>query len=198
MCANSPPSCRVGSALARPGLELPPTRPLGLPAARHSTLEITTDRAPPIPERREIRARSYRRRYRAARTRTSGRICAHLMHGMNTDAPAGPTSRSWSNSMFGTMTMPPFLMVKGDYFTGLTPLELAVDTSATRWLKGSFGFRADREVIINLVTQLFMRVQIPPSRCKSDSIAPRPATGSQRSEAGLNGGLWKPPSGYPV
>ena len=33
--------------------------------------------------------------------------------------------------------------------------------SATRWSKGSFGFRADREGIINLVTQFSMRVQVP-------------------------------------
>ena len=51
---------------------------------------------------------------------------------------------------------------------------------------------------MNLVTQFFMRVQIPPSRCRSDSISPRPATGPQRSEAGINGGPWQPQSGYPV
>lgn len=51
---------------------------------------------------------------------------------------------------------------------------------------------------MNLVTQFFMRVQLPPSRCRSDSIAPRLATGPQRLEAGLNGGPWKPQSGYPV
>ena len=33
-----------------------------------------------------------------------------------------------------------------------------------------------------------MRVQAPPSRCRSESVAPGPATGSQRSEAGINGG----------
>jgi hypothetical protein len=38
----------------------------------------------------------------------------------------------------------------------------------------------------------------PPSRYRSDSIAPRPATGSQRSEAGRNGGPWQPPAGSPV
>jgi len=43
-----------------------------------------------------------------------------------------------------------------------------------------------------------MRVQAPPSWCRSDSISPRPATGLQRSEAGRNGGPWKPRSGYPV
>ena len=69
---------------------------------------------------------------------------------------------------------------------------------ATRWSKGSLGFRVDREVIINLVTQLSMRVQIPPSRCRSDSVSPRPATGPQRSEAGINGGPWQPHAGYPV
>jgi hypothetical protein len=51
---------------------------------------------------------------------------------------------------------------------------------------------------MHLVTQFFMRVQIPPSRCRSDSIAPRLATGPQRLEAGLNGGAWQPQSGYPV
>ncbi len=50
----------------------------------------------------------------------------------------------------------------------------------------------------NLVTQLFMRVQAPLSRCRSESVSPRSATGSQRSEAGINGGAWKPQSGYPV
>src|SRR5206468_9235560 len=69
---------------------------------------------------------------------------------------------------------------------------------AIRWSKGSLGFRADREVIMNLVTQFSMRVQVPPSRCRSDSISPRPATGPQRSAAGINGGPWKPQSGYPV
>src|SRR5262245_63436013 len=69
---------------------------------------------------------------------------------------------------------------------------------ATRWSKGSRGFRVDREVIINLVTQFSMRVQIPPSRCRSDSISPRPATGPQRSAAGISGGPWKPQYGYPV
>jgi hypothetical protein len=53
-------------------------------------------------------------------------------------------------------------------------------------------------VIINLVTQLSMRVEVPPSRCRSDSITPRLATGSQESEAGLNGGPWQPHAGYPV
>ena len=37
---------------------------------------------------------------------------------------------------------------------------------------------------MNLVTQFFMRVQLPPSRCRSDSLSPRPATGSPRSERG--------------
>ena len=64
--------------------------------------------------------------------------------------------------------------------------------------KEARSFRVDREVIINLVTQFSMRVQVPPSRCRSDSVSPRPATGSQRSEAGINGGPWKPQSGYPV
>jgi hypothetical protein len=41
-------------------------------------------------------------------------------------------------------------------------------------------------------------VQIPPSRCRSDSVSPRPATGPQRSEAGINGGPWQPHAGYPV
>ena len=37
-------------------------------------------------------------------------------------------------------------------------LELSVGSSAIRWSKGSLGFRVDREVMINLVTQLSMRV----------------------------------------
>src|SRR5216683_6130575 len=43
-----------------------------------------------------------------------------------------------------------------------------------------------------------MRVQAPPSRCRSDSVSPRSATGPQGAEAGINGGAWKPQSGYPV
>ncbi len=35
---------------------------------------------------------------------------------------------------------------------------LSAVCSATRWSKGSLGFREDREVIMNLVTQLSMRV----------------------------------------
>jgi hypothetical protein len=49
-----------------------------------------------------------------------------------------------------------------------------------------------------LATQFSMRVQIPPSRCRSDSISPRPAPGAQRSEAGINGGAWQPQAGDPV
>jgi hypothetical protein len=51
---------------------------------------------------------------------------------------------------------------------------------------------------VSLVTQFTMRVQAPPFKCRSDSISPRPMTGPQRSEAGVNGGAWKPRSGYPV
>src|SRR5262249_15213447 len=69
---------------------------------------------------------------------------------------------------------------------------------ATRWSKGSQSFRVDREVINNLATQFTMRVRIPPSRCRSDSVSPRPATGPQRPEAGINGGPWQPHAGYPV
>jgi len=43
-----------------------------------------------------------------------------------------------------------------------------------------------------------MRVEAPPSRCRSDSISPRSATGPQGSEAGINGGAWQPHAGYPV
>jgi len=50
----------------------------------------------------------------------------------------------------------------------------------------------------SFVTQFAMRVQAPPSRCRSDSVSPRPATGPQRSEAGINGGAWKPQTRYPV
>jgi hypothetical protein len=68
---------------------------------------------------------------------------------------------------------------------------------ATRRSKGSRGFRGDRTAK-SCVTQCSMRVQIPPSRCRSDSISPRPATGPQRLEAGRNGGPWQPHAGYPV
>ncbi len=70
--------------------------------------------------------------------------------------------------------------------------------SATRWSKGGHGFRVDREVMMHLGTQFGMRVQAPPSRGRSDSLSPRSATGSQRSEAGSNGGPWQPHAGYPV
>ena len=63
-------------------------------------------------------------------------------------------------------------------------MELSAGWSATRWSKGSLGFRVDREVMTNLVTQLFMRVQAPPSRCRSDSVSPRLATGSQGLKRG--------------
>jgi hypothetical protein len=49
-----------------------------------------------------------------------------------------------------------WLMSYGRLQTG--PAELSAGLSATRWLKGSLGFREDREVIMNLVTQLSMRV----------------------------------------
>src|SRR5215831_14764600 len=44
----------------------------------------------------------------------------------------------------------------------------------------------------------FMKVQVLPSKCRSDSVSPRPATDPQGSEAGINGGPWKPQSEYPV
>jgi hypothetical protein len=49
-----------------------------------------------------------------------------------------------------------------------------------------------------LCNSVSMRVEVPPSRCRSDSVSPRPATGPQRFEAGIKSGAWKPPSGYPV
>ena len=51
---------------------------------------------------------------------------------------------------------------------------------------------------MNLVTQLSMRVQAPPSKCRSDNVSPSPTTGPQGAEAGINGGPWKPRSGYPA
>jgi hypothetical protein len=51
---------------------------------------------------------------------------------------------------------------------------------------------------MNLVTQLSMRVQAPPSKCRSDSISPSLATGPQGAAAGINGGPWQPHAGYPV
>src|SRR5215467_7065210 len=50
----------------------------------------------------------------------------------------------------------------------------------------------------NLVTQFIMRVEGPPSWCRSDSLSPRSATGPQRSGAGIKGGPWQPHAGYPV
>ncbi len=67
--------------------------------------------------------------------------------------------------------------------------ETAKFRGATRWSKGNVRFRVDREVMMNLATQFSMRVQVPPSRCRSESVSPRPATGPQRSEAGINGGI---------
>ena len=51
---------------------------------------------------------------------------------------------------------------------------------------------------IHFVTQCIMKVQVLPSWCRSDSISPRPATGPQRSEAGIKSGPWQPQAGYPV
>jgi MarR family len=84
--------------------------------------------------------------------------------------------------------------------TSASPRELAefpTSVSATRWSKEDGGPREDRKAT-GFVTQFSMRVQAPPSRCRSDSVSPRPATGPQRPEAGINGGPWKPRSGYPA
>jgi len=51
---------------------------------------------------------------------------------------------------------------------------------------------------MNLVPQFPMRVRLPPSRGRSDSVSPRPATGAQRPAAGRNGGPWQPHAGDPV
>jgi hypothetical protein len=50
----------------------------------------------------------------------------------------------------------------------------------------------------NPCNSMSMRVQAPPSRCRSDSVSPRSATGPQGPEAGRHGGPWTPPSGCPV
>ena len=68
---------------------------------------------------------------------------------------------------------------------------------AIRWLKERLCSQVSRKAH-SLVTQFLMRVQVPPSRCRSDSISPRPATGPQRFAAGINGGPWQPHAGYPV
>ena len=73
----------------------------------------------------------------------------------------------------------------------------SVRRGAIRWSKGGVNFRADREVKTHLVTQFTMRVQAPPSKCRSESVSPRPVTGSQGLEAGINGGAWKPNPGIP-
>ena len=51
---------------------------------------------------------------------------------------------------------------------------------------------------VSLATQLFMRVEVPPSKCRSDSVSPSPATGPQRAEAGIKGGPWQPRAGPSV
>jgi hypothetical protein len=40
------------------------------------------------------------------------------------------------------------------FYQVVARIELSAAVGATRWSKGSLGFREDREVIINLVTQL--------------------------------------------
>ena len=49
-----------------------------------------------------------------------------------------------------------------------------------------------------LCNSVSMRVQAPPSRCRSASVSPGSATGPQWPEAGIKSGAWKPHSGYPV
>ena len=49
-----------------------------------------------------------------------------------------------------------------------------------------------------LCNSVSMRVEAPPSRCRSDSVSPGSATGPQGSEAGINGGAEKPQYRYPV
>src|SRR5215831_690959 len=67
---------------------------------------------------------------------------------------------------------------------------------AIRWLKENLVLgQTARRRSCNSVA---MRVKGPPSRCRSDSVSPSSATGPQGAEAGINGGAWKPPSGYPV
>jgi hypothetical protein len=44
---------------------------------------------------------------------------------------------------------------------------------------------------------VIMRVPAPPSRCKSESVPHSSATGPQRAEAGVNGGIGKPPPEIP-
>ena len=65
--------------------------------------------------------------------------------------------------------------------------------SVIRWLKGGEYFRASRKATWPC-NSIFMWVQAPPLRCRGASISPSLATGPQRAEAGVNGGIGKPQS----
>src|SRR5262249_5715365 len=65
--------------------------------------------------------------------------------------------------------------------------------SVIRWLKGGEYFRASRKAP-GPCNSIFMWVQAPPLRCRGASIPPSLATGPQRAEAGVNGGIGKPQS----
>ena len=60
------------------------------------------------------------------------------------------------------------------------------ESCATRWLKGGDNFQASHEAIWPY-NSISMRVQVPPLRCRGESLSPNPATGPQRVEAGANG-----------
>src|SRR5215831_10199480 len=65
--------------------------------------------------------------------------------------------------------------------------------AVTRWLKGGKHFQASRKAIWPC-NSIFMWVQAPPLRCRGANISPSLATGPQRAEAGVNGGIGKPQS----
>jgi hypothetical protein len=64
---------------------------------------------------------------------------------------------------------------------------------ATRWLKGGENLRASREAK-RPCNSVFMQVQILPPRRRGESVTPSLATGPQRAEAGVNGGIGQPQS----
>ncbi len=73
------------------------------------------------------------------------------------------------------------------------PFEFPCDPLIERGLLSSGRSQSQR-----LCNSVSMRVQVPPSRCRSARVSPRSATGPHRPEAGRKSGAWKPQSGYPV
>jgi hypothetical protein len=83
--------------------------------------------------------------------------------------------------------------MRGEILIMIRSLRFYKLLSVTRWLKGGKHFQASRKATWPC-NSIFMWVQAPPLRCRGASISPSLATGPQRAEAGVNGGIGKPQS----